>query len=58
MAYQYKSLEQRLMEFYGSPLDQTPHMEQSEIHQSECGDEKLPDEDIKYYRELIAEIRV
>ena len=59
MPYKHKTIEQRLTEFYGAPLNQIPRIEQEEISWGdECGAEKLPDEDLEYYRELIAEIRV
>lgn len=59
MSYRHKTFEQRLTEFYGCPLDQIPRMEQEEVYWGvECGAEKLPTEDIEYYRELIAEMRI
>ena len=59
MATLHKTLEQRLTEFYGVPLDRIPRMEQKEIYWGEDrGAELLPDEDIEYYRELLAEIRI
>ena len=55
----HKTIEQRLTEFYGVPLDQIPYTEQEEINWGDDrGAEILPDEDIEYYRELLTEIRI